>query len=175
MINLKRFLIAFCILIISFVLQTTVFQWLSFGGIVPNILIIYTISFGMMKGSQKGLFIGFFSGLLCDIFFGSFIGLNAVIYMYIGYLAGLTHKVFIPDDVKLPIVLIVLGDLLYNFSFYVFMFLLRGRFDLSFYFKNIMLPELIYTIVIALFFYPILLLIYQHEEKLERNRGIRFV
>lgn len=172
---MKRILIAFLILILSFTFQTTIFQWISFGGIVPNILVVYSIIYGMMYGKKSGLLLGFFAGLLCDIFFGSFIGMNAVIYMYIGYLGGFTHKIFIAEDIKLPIILVVLGDLIYSFSYYIFMFLLRGRFDLSFYFKNIMMPELIYTVVISLFFYPLLLFLYEREQKNKQLRGIRFV
>ena len=95
----------------SFVLQTTLFQALSFGGIVPNLMIVLTASYGFMRGKKAGLLTGFFSGLLCDIFFGSVIGLNALIYMYIGYLNGQFHHIFYPDDIKLPLISIFVSDL----------------------------------------------------------------
>lgn len=172
---MKRFLIAFILTIIFFVLQTTVFQWISFGGIVPNILIILTATYGIMRGDKVGLIMGLCCGLLADIFFGSFIGLNAIIYMYIGYLNGKFHQVFYPEDIKLPIILFILSDLLYGISYYSIMFLLRGRFDFSYYFVKIILPETVYTIVVALFIYPLLLLIHKHLNKREINEGFKFV
>ncbi len=172
---MKRFLIAFALIIISFLFQSTVFQWISFGGIVPNVLIILTVTYGMMRGDRTGLLVGLFSGLLMDIFFGSFIGLNALIIMYIGYLCGKFHQIFYPEDIKLPLIMIVTGDLLYNLTFYVIMFLLRGNFDFSYYFVNIILPELVYTILVSLFFYPILLIIHKKLEKNEINKGYKFV
>ena len=38
----KRLLISICLIIICFLLQTTVFQSLNFGGIVPNLMMILT-------------------------------------------------------------------------------------------------------------------------------------
>lgn len=172
---MKRFIVAFLLILVSFSLQTTVFKWISFGGIVPNVLIILTATYGIMRGDRVGLLMGFFCGLLADIFFGTFIGLNAIIFMYIGYINGKFHQVFYEDDVKLPLVLIFVSDIIYGFSYYTIMFLLRSRFNFSFYFINIILPEVIYTIVATLFIYPILLLIHKALTKDERKDGIRFV
>lgn len=172
---MKRFIVAFLLILISFSLQTTVFQWISFGGIVPNILIILTATYGIMRGDRVGLIMGFFCGLLSDVFFGTFIGLNAIIFMYIGYLNGKFHQVFYEDDVKLPLGLIFASDIIYGFAYYSIMFLLRSRFDFSFYFINIILPEVIYTIVATLVIYPLLLLIHKALTKDERKDGIRFV
>ena len=54
-------------LLFCFLLQTTLFRSLAFAGIVPNLLIVLTSSFGFMRGEKEGLLIGFFAGLLCDI------------------------------------------------------------------------------------------------------------
>ena len=77
------FLIWFC-----FLLQSTVFQGIAFNGIVPNLLIVLTASFGFMRGEKEGLIIGFFCGLLCDIYFGDVIGFYSLVMMYIGFLNG---------------------------------------------------------------------------------------
>ena len=171
----KRIITGFLLVIIFFVLQTTVFKWLSFGGIVPNLLIILTATYGMMRGERYGLLIGFFCGLLADIFFGSFIGLNALFYMYIGYLNGKFHQIYYEDDIKLPLALILGSDLVYGLSYYTIMFLLRSRFDFSFYFMNTILPEAIYTILVSLLFYPLLLLIHKFIEKRSDKDGMSFV
>lgn len=51
-----------------FILQSTVFQAFAIGSIVPNLLLILTVSFGFMRGKKTGLWIGFFSGILMDTF-----------------------------------------------------------------------------------------------------------
>ncbi len=42
-----------------FILQSTVFQAFAIGSIVPNLLLILTVSFGFMRGKKTGLWIGF--------------------------------------------------------------------------------------------------------------------
>ena len=49
---MRRFLFSVVLIIGSFVLQTTLFQALSFGGIVPNLMIVLTASYGFMRGKK---------------------------------------------------------------------------------------------------------------------------
>ena len=79
---MRRKLILAVLILLAFVLQGTVFQTLSIASIVPNLLLILTVSFGFMRGKKEGMFVGFFCGLLIDIFYGSMIGFYALIYMY---------------------------------------------------------------------------------------------
>ena len=173
--KLKRGLITAFLIFICFLLQCTVFRSLSFGGIVPNLLIVLTASFGFMCGEKTGLLIGFFCGLLVDIFFGNTIGFYALLYMYIGYMNGKFCTIFYPQDIKLPIVLILGSDLFYGFTCYVIMFLLRTRFDIGYYFMNIILPETVYTIVVTIFLYPLILWINTSLERSELRSGTKFV
>ena len=47
-----RKLITFLTIYLCFILQCSVFNHISLGGIVPNILIIITASFGFMRGQN---------------------------------------------------------------------------------------------------------------------------
>ena len=172
---MKRFLITALLVIVCFILQTTIFKGIAFGGIVPNLLIVLTASFGFMRGEKTGLLVGFFCGLLADIFFGEVLGFNAMIYMYVGYLNGKFSPVFYPEDIKLPLVLILGSDLLYGFVNYVIMFLMRGRFDVAYYFMNIILPEMVYTILVTLLLYPLILILNKKLEDSEKRGARKFV
>lgn len=158
-----------------FLLQTTVFKGLAFGGIVPNLMIILTASLGFMRGERTGVIIGFFCGFLADIFFGNVLGLNAMIYMYIGYANGKFNRIFFPEDIKLPLGLILVSDLVYGFSYYVTLFLMRARFHIGYYFLHIILPEMVYTILITLFLYPLILWINRKLEDSEKRGARKFV
>ncbi|MBS7339576.1 MAG: rod shape-determining protein MreD [Lachnospiraceae bacterium] len=172
---MKRLFVSVLLIISCFLLQTTVFQWLDFGGIVPNLLIILTASFGFMRGERTGLLFGFFCGLLIDIFFASVLGLNAMIYMYIGYANGKFHSIFYPEDIKLPLFLILISDLAYGFIYYTILFLMRGRFQIGYYFLHIILPEMVYTILITLLLYPLILWINKKLENSEKRSARKFV
>ena len=158
-----------------FLLQTTVFRSLSFAGIVPNLLIILTSSCGFMRGEYEGLIIGFFSGLLCDIFFGDILGFYALVYMYVGFLNGKFCRIFYPEDIKLPIALITVSDLSYGIICYILLFLLRGRLDILFYLKAVILPETVYTVVVTCLLYPLILFINTRLVSFERKRARKFV
>lgn len=161
--------------IICFLLQCTVFNSLSFGGIIPNLMIIVTASYGFMRGRKSGLLVGFFSGLFMDIFFGNILGFYALIYMYIGYLNGIFRKMFYPEDIKLPIALIVSSDFIYNMVIYILSFLLKGRFQFSYYFLNIIVPEMVYTIIVTCVLYPLLLLVESRLEWREKEGASKIV
>ncbi len=166
---MKKILTTILLIFISFILQCTVFRALSIEGIVPNILIILTACAGFMQGERYGVFTGFFCGLLLDIFFFEFIGFFALLYMYIGYINGLFHNIFYPDDVKLPLIMVTVSDLIYSVVVYLLLFLLRGRFHFGYYFLNIILPELLYTILIAVLIYPLLLLLTHKFEQADKE------
>ena len=169
-----RKIVLFLIISICFVLQTTTFQSLSIAGIAPNLLIIVVAAFGLMRGKTEGMYIGFFSGLLIDIFCGFYLGIYALLYMYVGYLTGLFQKRYYPEDIKLPLLIISVSDFFTNVIIYLILFLTRSRFDFGYYFSNVILPELVYTMIITIFLYLLLLKINQKLEAYEKRRAIKF-
>ena len=138
-------------------------------------MIVLAATFGFMRGEHSGLLIGFFCGLMCDIFFGDVIGFHALIMMYIGYLNGKFSGMFYPEDIKLPLGLIIVSDLSYGIMCYIFLFLLRGKLDFSFYCLNIIIPEVVYTTVATILLYPIVLVINFRMEKREKRGAHKFV
>lgn len=157
---MKKSIIAAICILIAFILQSSVFSNINIGGVVPNILIIITAIWGFTQGDMFGLLVGFFCGMLIDVFFGSFMGFYAILYMYIGYLNGKFTNLFLAEDIKLPLILVSLSDLIYGFVCYIFLFLLRGRFAFSYYLSHVIVPEVIMTILITLIIYPLFLLIH---------------
>lgn len=135
---------------------------------MPNLLLILVVSTAYMRGRTSGLMVGFFSGLLVDIMFGSLFGLYALFLMLIGYLAGYTNKIYSKDDYALPLILIAIASFVYQFLYYIFEFLLRGKLDLLFYMGRIMIPSAIYTVAAATIVYKLLHMI---DNRLDRNEN----
>ena len=140
---MKRFIVCVFLIILCFLFQTTVFKGIALGGIVPNLMIILTASFGFMRGEKTGLIMGFFCGLLADI--------------------------------KLPLALILVSDLAYGFLYYITLFLMRSRFHIEYYFLHIILPEVVYTILITLLLYPLVLWLNKKLEESEKRSARKFV
>lgn len=159
------------IIYISFILQCSVFSYISLGGIVPNILLIITASFGFMRGQNEGMAVGLLCGLLVDIFFGNFYGFFTLAYILLGYFNGFFKNIFYPEDIKLPLLLITASELMYCIVYYVFNFLLRGRIRFGYYFIHIILPEVVYTVLITLIVYKALVFINEWLEDIERRKA----
>ena len=151
----RKFTMAVLILV-SIILQSTVCQMISIASIKPNLLIILTVSFGLMRGRKEGMMTGFFCGLLTDIFFESIIGFNALIYLWVGYFSGYFYRIFYDDDIKTPLFLISISDLAYGVIKYGFMFLLRGRIHFFYYLGRVIIPEVIYTLLLTIICYRML-------------------
>ena len=153
---MKRFIIDLVLIIVFFVLQTTLFPMIKFTRIIPNILIILVSCSGFMQGEREGMFVGFACGLLMDVCSFDVFGFYTILYMLIGFSNGLLHNFFYLKDLKIPAIMIISSDIVCCLMTYFFLFLMRSRFDFGFYFLNIILPEVVFTLLMAVIFYPIL-------------------
>ena len=183
---MKRRVITVLIIVVCFLLECPVFQKIAFASITPNLLIVITSAFGFMRGKKEGMFVGFLSGLLVDIFFSELIGFYALVFMLIGYVNGFKatvngeeaemYQVF--DTfmaIKLPLILIAASDFIYGHIVCIFMFIIRSRFNYLYYLNHIIMPELIYTILVTLILYQLILHINQKLEAEEKRSASKFV
>ena len=163
--------ILFLTAVVCFFLQSTLLQKIAIGSISANLLVIFVVSVGLMRGSRTAMFTGFFIGLLNDLCFGPGVGLYAFLYMAIGYLSGYSCKIYYDNNLKVPAVLVTLNDLLYNIGIFAFTFLLRGRVHFLFFLKRIIIPELIYTVFLTIITYKIFYFINYHFMEQKRKEG----
>ncbi len=150
---MKSKCVLFLTIVVCFLLQCTVIDFISIGSIAPNLILILCVSMGLMRGRKSGLWVGFFSGLFIDMFYGSIFGFYALIYMYVGFISGYAHRIYYDDDIKIPMILVAITDLLYNLAVYGLQFLLRGRLGLGTYLYRIIIPEVFYTVFLTLIVY----------------------
>ena len=169
----KKILIIALVIYVSFLLQTSIFSKYRLAGVTPNILICVVATYGFMNGRKQGILVGFFTGILLDMFSGGIFGIYAMMYMYIGFLNGLFKKQFFGDDLRLPMFLIGMSDLLYGVSSYFVFIAIRAKYNFSFYFMNLILPEVVYTLLISIFVYYAILYLNNWLEKLEKKGSDR--
>lgn len=169
----KKILVIAVTIYVCFLLQTSIFSRYRLAGVTPNVLICVVSTYGFMKGRRHGIVVGFFTGLLLDIFSGTLFGFNALVYMYIGLLNGLFKKQFFGDDLRLPLILIGTSDLVYGVFSYLALYAIKARYDFSFYLMNIIFPEVVYTLLVSIFIYYIILHINNWLEKLEKKGSDR--
>lgn len=172
---MKRKIITFVIVVVCFLLDCTIFTKMAFASIKPNLLLIVTCSLGLMRGRKKGMAVGLVSGFFVDLFWGGTIGYNMLIYAVIGYLNGTFRRMFFDEDVKLPIALIAVSDLIFGLVNYVCLYMLQGDFAFGTYLIHIILPEVVYTVLVTLVLYQIILQIHKKLEIEEQRSASKFV
>lgn len=171
----RRFAVIFSLVLCCFLLQSTVIKSFAMGSITPNILIIITSAIGFMRGKKEGMLTGFLAGLLIDIFYGNYMGVQAFIYMVIGYANGYFQRLFYDEGVKLPLILIVTSEFIYGIAMFIAMFMLRAKFNFGYYFINIIIPELVYTLVATLVIYRFIRKLNRWLESCEKRGANKFV
>ncbi len=172
---MKRKLITLVMITICFLLQSTILKKLAIGNICPNLLVIITASFGFMRGTKSGMYVGLTCGLFMDLFWGGLLGFHMLLLVMIGYFNGSFQRLFFDDDIKLPIGLIAVSELSYGIAVYFFSYMLQGDFSFGTHLFHVIIPELVYTILVTLVLYQIILHINKKLEAEEQRSASKFV
>ncbi|MEF9840793.1 MAG: rod shape-determining protein MreD [Lachnospiraceae bacterium] len=172
---MKRKVVTFLTILVCFILECTVFKSLAFASVTPNLLIVVTAAFGFMRGEKEGVIVGFVAGLLLDIFYSDLVGFYGLVYAVIGFGNGMFRRLFYEDDIKLPLILISASEFIYGLIVYFFLFMMRSSFDFFYYLSHIIIPELVYTIVVTLGLYQLILYINRRLEAGEKRSASKFV
>lgn len=167
-----NYVFTFIIIILNFILQTTVFKHFSIMGVSPNTTLIMVVIFALLRGKYSGAFVGLTAGLLQDIFFGKVIGINALIYFLIGYTVGLLDDKVFKENLILPFLTMLGSTLTYHIVYYFFMVFLSIDISFTIMLKDITLIEMIYNSILTILIYRRVLKHYKGP-KIRFTKGIR--
>lgn len=168
---MKQVGINLLLMVIAFIIQSCIFPLMPFFSATPNLLLILTFSLSFIHGKEAGMFYGFFVGILLDLFYSGPFGFYTLLFINIGYFNGFFTKDYYADYITLPLFLSIVNEIVYNVYIYVLRFLIRGKFDIGYYMKEIILPEAIFTVVTTLLIYRFFLFTNKRLEEMEKRRG----
>ncbi|MDR0469672.1 MAG: rod shape-determining protein MreD [Peptococcaceae bacterium] len=97
----------------------------------PDFLVLLVVFNAMFRGTLAGGVTGFLVGLAEDIFFGRFIGLNALAKCVAGTLTGYLTKSIFKENMWVPVINVLLGSLLCLSIVFIFGQLAGARWYLS--------------------------------------------
>lgn len=165
-----RFIIIIVELLVCYVLQSSVWSSMTLNNVVPDLLMVVVVAVAYLKGSNAGIIYGFCAGLLLDLTYGTHLGFFALLYLLMGCLAGTVHKFYRKDDNITPLLIIAACIFFSQSAYYVIEFMLRGRLEYGFYFINIILPKIVYTVLIASVLYKLVQLSISWSVRFEERR-----
>lgn len=163
-----RTIVISILLLLTYIGEATVFQGLRIGGIAPSFTVMIIVSFALLRGSKEGALIGCMAGLLYDITFGMYPFEMTIPYVLVGYLCGKFNKNFYRENFVLPFFCTLISSFAINLGT-LFIFIMRAKINLFFYFKSIIIPEIIYTITLSLIVYQLMYLINERLELREKK------
>lgn len=145
----------------AFIIQTSILPAVAIGDITPNLMLIVVTSYSFMLGDRPGIIVGCTAGIVQDIFYGQVLGFSGMVFALIAYVCGKFKNLLYVEDLSFPLLMIAVSDLAYGFINYIFLFLMRNRLYIRFFFRTMVLPETIYTVLIGIIVYPLLALLYR--------------
>ncbi len=136
MISYRKIFLWIAFLCFLFVLQTSFLPHFSLNGISANLMLILTVSWGLLYGTRRGAFMGFMAGMLQDLATGMFFGMDIFSLTIIGYITGAFSRNVFKDPVFLPALVTIWASIAHYFFILVFMLLLGHRFSLFYVVKT---------------------------------------
>ncbi len=174
---MRKNLLILVLIIVTFLLQSTLRVIIPGQYALPNLLMILTCSFGLMRGQRAGMLTGFLAGLLYDLFSGSLFGLTALCLLYAGYVNGLLYKVFFDTDIRIPMAAAGISDLAYNLILFFVWAAMHRHIGFGVFLTGTILPEVIATILCTIPLYPVYRLINKriaaYEAEAEQSPWLR--
>lgn len=161
---MKRKIANIVVIILAFAIQNCIFPFIPFLAASPNLMIILTFTFGFVYGRKEGMLYGLIAGILMDLFYSVPLGYFSLLFVWIGYINGTLSRYFYEDFIFLPLIMCSLNEIIYNIYIYFFRFLIRGKFDIIYYIRHMVIPEVVITLLFTLLLYRGLL---EYNKRLE--------
>ncbi len=165
---MKRRIAVFIGAVVLYLINSGLLSRIPYLSAVPNLSLVYVFSTGVFWGAPMGLAVGVFSGLMLDVYEGVVLGFYAILFMMVGASAGFFHQRI---DEEMPAVPLAMGffyELLYSLYVFVFRFMIRNRLQLGQYVKEVILPEMILTLIAGVLIYGGFLVIHNALDRRER-------
>lgn len=165
-----RFACMGLLILFDYVLESTALGTVAILGVKPDTMLVFIVSYGILRGDVEGAIFGFFAGLTHDLFGGYFVGLYAMLGMLTGYVCGKPFRDFFHDNYFLPFFVVIMAMVSYQFLFYCASFLFTGKVDFLYYARTVILPKTIYTASVSI---PLYSLLYATNARIERYENDR--
>lgn len=107
------------VVLLFVVVQQTVMLDLRFGGIHPDVMVLLPIVAGLAGGPSRGATVGFWTGLVADLFVVTPFGLSALVGCLVGFGVGLATAAFDESSWWLPPLVALGASALYEAAYAV--------------------------------------------------------
>ncbi len=137
------------LVLIPLALQTAFFPHLSIFGVIPNLLLVTTICYGLLQGTYQGLYFGLLSGLCLDLAGSGILGINIITLGILGLGAGYLERVIFKGYLLVPICTVQAGTLLAELFSYFILLAFGWRIKFLSFLGSTLLPLCLYHLILT--------------------------
>ena len=125
-------LVLVALALLGLVLRSVFPRVLILAWTAPDFLILLVVFNAMFRGPLRGGVAGFIIGLVEDLFFGRFIGLNALAKCVAGVATGYLTKSIFKENMWVPVINVLIGSLMSLSIVFVFGRLAGARWNFAY-------------------------------------------
>ncbi|MCL4867681.1 MAG: rod shape-determining protein MreD [Anaerolineae bacterium] len=114
--------LALPVMVILLIIQTSVLPRFPLWGVVPQLMLLAAVAWGLLEGLEEGALWGFVAGILSDLFSITPVGLSALAFMSAVIVVALLYRTLPINRFVLPVILSLVATLIWLF---VYLLLLR--------------------------------------------------
>lgn len=145
----------FAIILVNYILQSTIFQAIKINGISANFTLVLVIVITIIYGLISGLFTAVLAGLLVDVFLSMTIGINLLILVIIATLISIVARPLFTGNKLTLIFMTGLSTALYHLIYFFFMYFLNEGMSFTAVMSGIVPYEIIMNSIVCVIMYTI--------------------
>lgn len=136
-------------LILALLIQTTMVMDISPWGLIPDLILLIVLSYGLLKGPFFGMSLGLVGGFAIDFIGGGIIGINALSKMIIGLLCGAMEKTIFKDNLLVPALAAAIVTILQDLIIYLVLVSFGNQQPFVYHMIRYTLPLMAYHMILA--------------------------
>ncbi len=146
---MMNYVLTYITLIVIYILQTSLGIYIDIYSIAPNIIFVFAVCYSMYNFPVRSTVLCLVAGIMVDLYSQPYVGVNALLYMYI----GLAISNFAASLIKKNIWTVALGvlvvSLVYHTAILIINYVIPGYATMWYPFLRIVLPTAVYDAVIS--------------------------
>jgi rod shape-determining protein MreD len=145
-----KYLWSYLTLLILFVVQTTLGRYISIFSIAPNLVLVFAMCYAMYNFPVRSAVLCALSGLLIDLYGHGIVGINALLYMYLGLAVSFFASSLLKKNIWAVALGVAVVSLLYHTAYFVIIYFEQVKVSFIYAFLRIIIPTTVYDGLVSL-------------------------
>lgn len=157
---MKKFSFMVAIIVVSFIIQTSLFNFFNILGTIPNLSLIIVVIFSLMTNGITGGILGIITGVMYDAMIYDVFGIYTLIYFFIGSIIGTYSNDILRENYAAYTTVAALSTIVSHFLLYIILFFMKYRVGIAGSILSSILIEIVLNTVLVIFVLKLIILIF---------------